>query len=137
MNGLDTNVLVRYITQDDPAQAAAATQLIEESCSAERPGFVALVVLAELCWVLQRSYGYAREQVAAVLATLLTASELSVQARQQAWAALRQFERGNADYADYLIGQAATQAGCATTWTFDRRAAHADTHSLLPAPSKP
>lgn len=133
MIGLDTNVLVRYITQDDAVQAAAAAKLIDGNCHIDDPGFVALVVLAELCWVLQRSYGYDREQVTAVLTTLLTASELRVEARQQAWAALRQFERGSADYADYLIGECGAHAGCTTTWTFDRRAAQAGSHTLLGA----
>lgn len=90
-------------------------------------------MLAELCWVLQRGYGCDRDQITAVLSALLTVPELKVQARQQAWAALRRFERGSADYADYLVGQCDAHAGCTTTWTFDRKAARADTHTLLTA----
>lgn len=58
MTGLDTNVLVRYIVQDDPKQSKLATECIEQRCTSESPGFVNLVVLCELTWVLARGYGY-------------------------------------------------------------------------------
>ena len=52
MIGLDTNVIVRYVVQDDPRQSAAATRLMEKTLSAENPGFVAVVTLCEVAWVL-------------------------------------------------------------------------------------
>ncbi len=56
MTGIDTNVLVRYIVQDDPAQSALATTFIEKNCTAKKPGFINLIVLCELTWVLKRAY---------------------------------------------------------------------------------
>ena len=131
MTGLDTNVLVRYIVQDEPAQAAAATQLLESQCTRDNPGFVSHLVLAELCWVLGRGYGYDRDTLQTVLTGLLSSVELSVQESAVAWQALRAFQSGNADFADYLIGSSHAAHGCVTTWTFDRKAAKSPWHQLV------
>lgn len=131
MIGLDTNVLLRYIVRDDAAQAKAASRLIEERCSKERPGHVSHVVLAELAWVLGRGYGYAKAEVVKVLSAILSTAELKVQEAAIAWAALRAFQAGQADFADYLIGAANESCGCETTCTFDKRAARSGWHTLL------
>ncbi len=131
MIGLDTNVLLRYIVRDDAAQAKAAGRLIEERCSKEQPGHVSQVVLAELAWVLGRGYGYAKAEVVKVLGAILTSAELKVQEAALAWAALRAFQTGQADFADYLIGAENASCGCETTCTFDRRAAKSGWHTLL------
>lgn len=130
MIGLDTNVLARYIVQDDDAQAAVATRLIETRCSEDSPGFVSQLVLAELVWVLGRGYRYSKEVVCDVLSKLLGAVELQIEDAANTRAALRAFEEGSADFSDYLIGMRAHAAGCETTFTFDRKAAHSGLHSL-------
>ena len=130
MIGIDTNVLVRYIVYDDPADARVATKIIERDCSADDPGYVSLVVLCELAWVLDRGYGYERAQVGQVIQGILSVVELEVESRDLAWAALRQFEARRADFADYVIGLVARKGGAATTVTFDRRAADGDLFTL-------
>lgn len=130
MIGIDTNVLARYIVRDDAADARVATKIIERDCSADEPGYVSLVVLCELAWVLDRGYGYARPQVGEVIRGILSVIELEVENRDLAWAALRQFETRRADFADYVIGLVARQGGAATTVTFDRRAADGDLFTL-------
>ncbi len=122
MIGLDTNVLVRYLAQDDRAQAAAASKLIETQCTAEAPGFVGLVVLAEVVWVSESSYGASRAEVAEIVKRILSSSQLTVQDAEVVWQALRTFESGRADFADCLIHQSALAAGCTKSVTFDRRA---------------
>lgn len=121
MIGLDTNVLVRYIAQDDPAQSPQATWLIE-SLSAEEPGFVSLIALVELVWVLTGCYAAGREQIFTVLETLLHTRELVVEQADTVWKALRKYKEGKADFADCLIERAAAAAGCAYTVSFDRAA---------------
>lgn len=133
MIGLDTNVLVRYIVQDDPVQARAATQLVENVLAAERPGFVSCIVLCELVWVLESAYGFAREQVVPVLRQLLGAAELRVESTAMATLALRAYEADPADFADHLVGLLNRDHGCETTYTFDRKAGRLDTHRLLEA----
>ncbi len=122
MTGLDTNVLARYIAQDDPEQTPVATAFLETSCTKETPGYVNHVVLCELVWVLRYAYHYPKGTVAEVLKQVLSTAEFTVETPDVAWAALRDFEVGNADYADYLIGHKNQQEGCKTTVTFDRRA---------------
>ena len=131
MIGLDTNVLVRYLVQDDAAQASAASRLIGTQCTSDDPGFVSLLVLAELVWVLDRAYGYARHQVADVLNAILTAAELKAEQPDLARRALVDFEHGPADFADYLIGHVNAASGCSTTATFDKRAMKSGLHSLV------
>ena len=131
MIGLDTNVLVRYLVQDDPVQAAAATKLIESRCTIDEPGWIDHIVLCEMAWVLDASYGYARELIAGAIRQILATSEFSVEAPDQARGALRAFEQGGADFADFLIGLRNRDQGCEGTYTFDRKAARFDTHRLI------
>lgn len=123
MIGLDTNVLVRYVVQDDAEQAEAATRLIEDRCTPEQPAYIGAVVLAELAWVLRGPYGYQRSQVATVLRQILRTVEFVVEQPAVAWAALAEFESGAADFADCWIGHCNRAHGCQCTYTFDIKAA--------------
>jgi predicted nucleic-acid-binding protein len=122
MVGLDTNVLVRYIAQDDPKQSAQAARLIE-SLSAAEPGFVASVVLVEALWVMEDVYAATRERLSEVVEALLETEALVVESAEQVWRALATFRKGKADFADCLISRICAAEGCAVTWTFDKAAA--------------
>lgn len=123
MIGLDTNVLVRYIVRDDPKQTAAATALIEQRCTPDSPGWISVIVICELAWVLRRVYSATREDIAAILETLLTSNELKVETADLVWQGLRMFRKGSADMADHLIGLSNGCHGASRTFTFDQRAA--------------
>lgn len=118
MIGLDTNVLVRYIMQDEADQAAKAELLIE-SLDADNPGFVALVSVIELVWVLSSCFDLTRKEVAQALEVLLRTKQLVVEQADQVVRALRVFDASKADFADCLIERSAAQAGCERTMTFD------------------
>ncbi|WMD21629.1 type II toxin-antitoxin system VapC family toxin [Achromobacter seleniivolatilans] len=122
MIGLDTNVLVRYFAQDDPAQAKKATELIE-SLTADSPGYVTQVALIELVWVLGRAYGLPRADIVQVIETLLRTKELNVEAAETVWKALRRYASSSADFADCLIELICHDAQCDYTATFDIKAA--------------
>jgi len=123
MIGLDTNVLVRYFTQDDPLQAAQATAVME-SLSNESVGFISLVAMVELVWVLTSCYQASDEKVGDVVETVLRARELMVENSAIVWQALQAFRKNiKAGFADCLIERSAHAAGCAYTVTFDRDAA--------------
>ncbi|MBB6287812.1 MULTISPECIES: PIN domain-containing protein [unclassified Pseudomonas] len=124
MIGLDTNVLVRYVTQDDPVQSPKASELIE-SLTTLSPGFVSLVSVVELVWVLQSCYQSAKNDIVVVLETLLRTRELTIEHAEVIWQALRRFTANNADFADCLIERCAHAAGCEYTATFDLNAAKA------------
>jgi len=133
MIGLDSNVLIRYIVRDNPIQARKATDLIESRCTADDPGFVSLVVLCEISWVLARGYRYDRKTVALVIRNLLTSIELEIEESETAWQALSSFERDKADFADFIIGAHNRTQHATPTYTFDRRAADHSDFALLPA----
>ena len=122
MIGLDTNVLVRYIMQDDAKQSPLATRLVE-SLSAESPGFVPLVSVVELAWVLSSAYELDRAQLVDAFEGLLRTKEIVVDRAETVWKALRVFQSANADFAACLIERSALAAGCERTMTFDRTAA--------------
>ena len=125
MIGVDTNVLVRYIAQDDAAQSARATRLLEQECGPATPGFIGLVVLLELVWVSESCYGASRTDIANILRRILSIRQLLVQDAETAWKALRLFESSKADFADCLIERTATSAGCTVVMTFDKAASKA------------
>ena len=131
MIGIDTNVLVRYIVQDDSGQAKAATDFLETFCTLEQPGRICLVVLCELVWVLTRAYRYERDTVCQVVEQLLMAAELEVEQSSMAWRALRGYRVGPAEFADYIIAHLNESADVEYTITFDRKAARHPLFRLL------
>ncbi len=135
MIGLDTNVIVRYLTQDDPDQAPVATRIFE-SLDEDEPGYVATVVWAETYWVLTHSYGFRGNEVVDQLAALSRADEIRAEDPSGLAAALRSARHG-ADFADALIASAASRAGCRTVATFDRRAADRLGWSLAESLARP
>ena len=122
MIGLETNVLLRYIMQDDARQSLKATKLLE-SLMVDEPGFVPLVSVVELGWVLSSCYDLDREQVAQAFELLLRTKTVVVDRADEVMKALRVFKAGSADFADCLIERTAASAGCARTMTFDVGAA--------------
>lgn len=130
MIGLDTNILVRYIMQDDSKQAALATRLVE-SLSAESPGFIPLVSVVEIAWVLSSAYSLSQGQLIEAFELVLRTKELIVEQAEIVWKALRVFRSSHADFADCLIAQSAASAGCEKAVTFDRGAAKTGGMTLL------
>jgi predicted nucleic-acid-binding protein len=124
MIGLDTNIIARYIMQDDPAQAAAANRLFE-SFSKENPGFIPVICIVELVWVLRSARGAKPPEIVRVLETLLRIDDIIVERAELVWQALRTFARTHADFADCLIQHSCHAAGCDETLTFDRKAVSA------------
>ncbi len=130
MIGLDTNVLVRYLTQDDPKQTAAATRLFG-SLSAASPAFVSQVVLAETVWVLQSRYVADAAQIGQVVETLLRTDAIQVERADVVWRALRRFRQDQADFPDALVAELAHAAGCGQIYSFDRAAVKRSGMTLL------
>lgn len=130
MIGVDTNVLVRYLTQDDSVQSVQANAFIERHLSAAEPGIIGHIVLCEVGWVLSKAYGFSREQVANVLGALLTCREFLIESPDLGILALQAYRQGTADFSDYLLGRAHQRLGARHTITFDRRAAQAPLFAL-------
>lgn len=123
MIGIDTDILVRHLVQDDDQQAVRATALIEGRLTRETPGFVNRIVVVELIWVLEGAYGYARDVVADLVERMLRTAELIVEDADDVSEAVRRCRGTGADLADLLLAIGNLRHGCLETYTFDRRAA--------------
>ncbi|WP_263356271.1 PIN domain-containing protein [Acidicapsa ligni] len=130
MIGIDTNILVRFITQDDPYQSAIANAFMA-SLTADKPGFIPLVTIVELWWVLSRGYKLSRAQCIQATATLLASQQLVIEAEPLVWDALLLVEQTNSDLSDCLIAGCARASGCNSVVTFDRNAVKATGMQLL------
>jgi len=127
VRGLDTNILVRFLTADEPIQSEVARQLIETAEGTDERLHVSTLVLAELVWVLRGGrYALPRNAVADAVEALLDAGVFEIQDRDLVRSAVTAFRDGPADFSDYLIGEHDRRAGCTSTLTFDRRLAQAD-----------
>jgi len=121
--GLDTNVVVRFLVQDDQVQSAIANRFMSR-LGREKPGFISSVVLAEITWVLSRAYKSSREDIARAVEGLLRSAELNVENADAAYRALAIYQASpSAEFADALIAETASLAGAAETVTFDKNAA--------------
>jgi predicted nucleic-acid-binding protein len=131
MIGLDTNLLVRYLTKDDPAQFAKAKALIDASAAAGDRFVISNAVLCELVWVLRTTYEYSREDIARALEQILATAEFDVERSDEARLALREFQSTKADFSDALIGRINQLLGADHTVTFDRDLKGLDTFRVL------
>ena len=132
MRGLDTNVLLRYLTGDDPAQTERAEALFAEAERTSERLFLSVVALCELAWTLRgQTYRSDRGQISSILEKILATSLFEVQHRTLVRRALAEYRTGKADFADYLLGWMGQEAGCSATVTFDRKLDGAAGFSVL------
>jgi predicted nucleic-acid-binding protein len=122
MIGLDTNVLLRYLVDDDPVQSPKATMIIEQRLTEEDPGFVSLVCILEIVWVLGSLYKRSRGQVADHIEMILAADTLEVQNEQEVYEAVIALRSGSGTFEDALIGALGNWRGCSAILTFDQDA---------------
>src|SRR5271154_5804018 len=123
MIGIDTNILIRYLTQDDPVQSAKAGEILERRLTVTNPGFISVVVMVETVWVLDRAYGLTSQKIAAAIERLLQVEVLMIEDEQQIFTAMIALKQGRGSFADALIAELGARAGCTRTLTFDRKAA--------------
>jgi predicted nucleic-acid-binding protein len=131
MIGLDTNVLVRFFTQDDPVQFRQAQMFIEGELSADEPGYINLIVLAELVWTLARAYRFSKIEITSAVDALLDTAEIAIQHEQAVAAALTLCKAEKLDFVDALIAVVNRDSGCRETRTFDVRFAASNAAKLL------
>lgn len=133
MKGIDTNILVRYLTQDDAKQAKLAEQAIRHAVASGEALYINLIVLCETAWVLDRAYHLSRQDIAATLEHILRVQQFEIESKATVWLALADYQAGKADFADCLIGVRNRDAGCTATLTLDRAASSLATFEMLKA----
>jgi predicted nucleic-acid-binding protein len=131
MIGLDTNVLVRFFTQDDPVQFRQARSFIQTQLSVDEPGYVNLIVLVEFAWTLAKAYRFSKDEITSAVDALLDTAEIALQREEAVAAALRLCKAADLDFVDALIAEVNRDAGCRETWTFDVRFANSNAARLL------
>lgn len=122
MIGLDTNILVRYLTQDDAIQSPKAREIIERRLSEENPGFVSIVAMVETVWVLERAYELTPDEIVGVVERMLQTDVLVVENEQEVFTAMIALKQEQGSFADALIAALGARVGCSCTLTFDRKA---------------
>jgi predicted nucleic-acid-binding protein len=122
MIGLDTNILVRYLTQDDPIQSAKANDIFEHRLTQRNRGYVSTIAMVETVWVLDRAYGLTAQEIARAVEQMLQAEVLEVANEQQVFSAMITLKRGLGSFSDALIAELGLRAGCIRTLTFDQKA---------------
>lgn len=131
MKGLDTNILVRYLVQDDPNQSRNATRFIEKECSAENPAFINGIVLCELVWVLETAYNYPRATIVSVIDKILRTRQFFIYQPDIILKSLYGYNNNGADFADHYIAILNAKKGCEFTYTFDKKASKINNFKLL------
>ena len=122
MIGLDTNILVRYLAQDDPIQSPKAREIIERRLTEEKPGFISIVAMAETVWVLERAYGLSPREIAGAVERVLQTDVLIVENEQEVFTGMIALKNGQGSFADAVIAALGARVGCSYTLTFDRKA---------------
>jgi predicted nucleic-acid-binding protein len=131
MIGLDTNVLIRYLTQDDPVRSAKATEILERRLTLKNPGFVSVVAMVETVWVLDRAYGQTAQEIATAVERLLQVEVLAVENEQQVFTAMVALKQGRGSFADALLAELGARVGCTRTLTFDQKAVRLPAFELV------
>lgn len=129
--GLDTNILVRYLTQDDPNQAKKANKLMDNYINKKQSLFINNIVFCELIWVLERGYKYSRQQIAGCIKNLLCSQEFAFEHLDVLWISLQKYDKENMDFADVLISELNATYGCIFTYSFDNKASRLPNFKLL------
>jgi predicted nucleic-acid-binding protein len=131
MIGLDTNILIRYLTQDDPVQSAKATDILERRLTPKNPGFVSVVAMVETVWVLDRAYGLTAQEIATAVERLLQVEVLTIENEQEVFTSMVALKQGNGSFADALIAELGSRVGCTRTLTFDQKALRLPSFELM------
>ncbi|MBI5966289.1 MAG: type II toxin-antitoxin system VapC family toxin [Deltaproteobacteria bacterium] len=120
MKGLDTNVLVRYLTQDDPKQAQLATKEIEVAAAEGEKLVIQPLVLCELVWVMENAYGYNKPEILIALDQIMRTAQFEVPEKEVVWQALNEYRKDKGDFSDYYLGRINEKVGAEITLTFDK-----------------
>lgn len=121
MRAVDTNILVRLITRDDPKQVRIAEAYIS------RGAWVSTVVLAETAWVLGTVYDLSHAEIATVVEMLLSHEYLALQDPEVVSNTLEQYRQApTLGFTDCLVLETARKAGHLPLGTFDKHLSKVD-----------
>lgn len=124
MIGLDTNIVIRYLVQDDPKQSKLANEFIEDSQKSKEGFWISQITLCEIFWVLEKRYKISKTNMILILTNLLETAQIQIENEVIAWEALNDYEKSSkVSFADCMIGRQNAFNDCAITYTLDKYAA--------------
>lgn len=123
MIGIDTNILIRYLTNDDEQQSAEVLKLLEQYSGIESSIYINNIVLCEVVWVLEAAYEYPTQDIIHALKLVLQTPEFAFENHVNIVKVLYDYEQSNgADFSDILISITNIDKGCIATYSFDKKA---------------
>ena len=131
MIGIDTNVLARYLIEDDEKQTQKAVELIDKYSGDNAAIFINNIVICELVWVLKRGYNYPKPQLVKLLKEIITTIEFCVEDSKVLWESISEYENSSVDFSDILIGNFNVARGCIHSFTFDKKASNLESFSPI------
>jgi predicted nucleic-acid-binding protein len=131
MKALDTNILARYLRDDDPIQSRRAAHFIQRAVRQNEPLYLNHVVLCELVWVLSAVYEHAKDEITAMISAVLLTGQFQLEDKSSVESALDDYKSSKAEFSDCLIGRRNCVAGCESTLTFDRSLKGIDTFEVI------
>ena len=131
MIGIDTNVLVRYFTEDDDIQAKLAAKLIEKHSGEGKSILINNIVVCELIWVLIRCYNYNKSQIITIVKGMLSTIEFAFEDYSLLLNSIIDYDEKEADFADILLGNINLNKDYNTTFTFDRKASCLESFKII------
>lgn len=131
MIGIDTNIMIRLITHDDPEQTKQAITFVSKHCRPDSPGFITLITVAEIAWLLEKSYKYPRDKVLQTFQSIAKTKHFLIERFDLFETVLYQFELGKANFNDYLIAYCALECGVDYVATFDKKASKSPLYKLV------
>jgi len=120
MIGLDTNIVIRYLTQDDEIQSKIVKNFIETELS-EQQGFITTVSLIEMVWILESCYKQPKSAIVRILESLLATTQFAIESSEIIHVAVKRFSKGNADFNDAVMAVTAEKVGCTKVVSFDKK----------------
>ena len=131
MKALDTNILARYLRDDDPVQSKRAAHFIQRAARQNEPLFVNHVVLCELVWILSSVYEHSKEEIVNMIEAVLLTGQLQFEDKSSIELAFEDYKKSKADFSDCLIGRRNRACAAETTLSFDRRLKNLETFELV------
>ena len=131
MMAVDTNILARYLRDDDPIQSRRAAHFIQRAVRQNQPLYLNHVVLCELVWILTSVYDHHKDEITATIQAILLTGQFQLEDKESIEAALEDYKKTKADFSDCLIGRRNRAAGSEQTLTFDRRLKNIETFEVV------
>ena len=131
MKALDTNILARYLRDDDPIQSSRAAHFIQRAVNRNEPLYLNHIVLCELVWILSAVYEHRKDEIVTMIEAVLLTGQFQFEDKSSIESALEDYKTSKADFPDCLIGRRNRAAGSESTLTFDRSLKNIETFEVV------